>query len=147
MKGPAVFALLLTSLLASRLSSSQEPGSATAAPTASQAVNPMQIALLHWYKSDLATSFPVGNQPYGLAFDGANIWVANYFEGSVSKLRANDGQNLGTFKVGGEPLGVAFDGANIWVSNNTQFATTVTKLRASDGTNLGTFNVGAASFW
>jgi DNA-binding beta-propeller fold protein YncE len=51
-----------------------------------------------------------------VTFDGANIWVTNS-SGSVRKLRASDGANLGTFPVGTNPLGVAFDGANIWVAN------------------------------
>jgi DNA-binding beta-propeller fold protein YncE len=38
----------------------------------------------------------VGNFPYALAFDGANIWVANYDSNNVTVLRASDGTNLGT---------------------------------------------------
>ena len=52
-----------------------------------------------------------------MAFDGANIWVANTVDGTVTELRASDGATLGTFKVGIGPTGVAFDGANIWVAN------------------------------
>jgi hypothetical protein len=59
----------------------------------------------------------VGAQPSGVAFDGANIWVVNS-NGTVTKLRASDGTNLGTFNVGASPGGgVAFDGANIRVTN------------------------------
>ena len=77
----------------------------------------------------------------GLAFDGANIWIANPHQHSVTKLRARDGVKLGSFNVGLSPgLGLAFDGANIWVSNS--FDNTITKLRASDGANLGTFPTG-----
>jgi hypothetical protein len=64
---------------------------------------------LHWYK--------VGQNPLGMAFDGANIWTANFSDGTVSKLRASDGKNLGTFYVSGAPIGVTFDGGNIWVSD------------------------------
>jgi hypothetical protein len=31
-------------------------------------------------------TFLVGSGANGIAFDGANIWVANYFSDSVSKL-------------------------------------------------------------
>ena len=48
--------------------------------------NPLQIALLHWYNTNLTTTFDVGTVPYGVAFDGANIWVANSNSGTVSKL-------------------------------------------------------------
>ena len=64
-----------------------------------------------------SVKFAVGNIPIGIAFDGANIWVANSSSSTVTKLRASDGETLGTFVVGGPPAGVAFDGANIWVSN------------------------------
>lgn len=102
--------------------------------------NPAQVAILHWYPANLTTSFPVGNTPAGIAFDGANIWVANDFSNSVTELRASDGLTLGTFPVGANPNGVAFDGANVWVANYN--SNSVTELRASDGLTLGTFAVG-----
>jgi DNA-binding beta-propeller fold protein YncE len=89
-----------------------------------------------------------GATPFGVVFDGANIWVANNFFGSptanVSKLRACDGKLLGTFPVGVGPVGIAFDGANIWTANGNDG--TVTKLRASDGKLLGTFPVGMGPY-
>ena len=36
----------------------------------------------------------------GVAFDGANIWVANGGSNTVTKLRASDGALQGTFSVG-----------------------------------------------
>jgi hypothetical protein len=72
-----------------------------------------KAALLQWYRQD----FAVFSGPIGVAFDGANIWVANALSNTVSKLRASDGTSLGTFTVGSGPSGVAFDGANIWVAN------------------------------
>ena len=67
-----------------------------------------------------------GNGPQGIAFDGANIWVANFASDNVSKLRASDGANLGTFATGNYPVGIAFDGANIWVTND--FSDSVSKF-------------------
>jgi DNA-binding beta-propeller fold protein YncE len=64
-------------------------------------------------------TFAVGAAPKGVVFDGANIWVANSDDGTVTKLRASDGSNMGTFLVGSGPEGVAFDGANIWVANRS----------------------------
>src|SRR5580658_2537719 len=107
--------------------------------------NPLKIALLKWYQANTTTRFKVGSQPYGVAFDGANIWTANFGDNTVTKLRANDGEVLGTFKVGAAPYGVTFDGANIWVSNVGDG--TVSKLQASNGKNLGTFTVGATPGW
>ena len=87
-------------------------------------------------------TFGVGRNPAGLAFDGANMWVANESDNSVTKLRASDGLNLGTFPVRGaiQPNGVVYDGADIWVTgygNNT-----LVKLLAANGTVLGTFPAG-----
>ena len=124
----------------------QEAGAARRQPpTVTQPVNPLRVALLRWYRANTTTRFTVGSQPYGVAFDGANIWTANFGDGTVTKLRANDGEVLGTFKLGGAPYGVTFDGANVWVSNQGEGA--VTKLRATDGKALGTFAVGPFPGW
>ena len=66
-------------------------------------------------------TYSVGNGPLGVAFDGANIWVANSADGMVRKLQATTGAVLGTFHVGnfGGAVGLAFDGANIWVTSET----------------------------
>jgi len=102
-------------------------------------INPLQVALLKWAPIS-GLSFPVGTAPYGVAFDGANVWVANIGTNNVTKLRASDGAVQGTFGVGSGPHGVAFDGTNIWVANFN--SNSVTKLRASDGAVQGTFSVG-----
>src|SRR4051794_1420925 len=60
---------------------------------------------------DARRVFPVGNAPRWVAFDGANIWVTNYFSNNVTKLRASDGAPQGTFNVGIGPEGIVFDGA------------------------------------
>jgi hypothetical protein len=41
-----------------------------------------KAALLQWYRQD----FAVGSGPSGVAFDGANIWVANFGSNTVSKF-------------------------------------------------------------
>ena len=83
--------------------------------------------------------FTPGANPFRVAFDGANIWVANYDHNNVTKLRASDGAVQGTFAVGTSPVGVVFDGANIWVANS--MSNNVTKLRASDAAVEGTYEV------
>jgi hypothetical protein len=99
----------------------------TGMATQGAATNPLQIALLRWYPANQGgATFNVGLFPYAVAFDGANIWVANAGTNNVTKLRASDGANLGTFSVGSYPIGVAFDGANIWVANGG--SSSVTKL-------------------
>jgi len=46
----------------------------------------MEIALLKWYDTNKVTTFAVGANPNGIAFDGANIWVTNSASNTVSKL-------------------------------------------------------------
>src|SRR5438046_1661829 len=89
----------------------------------------------------MVQTFPVGNAPLGVVSAGADIWVANSSDNTVTKLRAADGALLGTFPTGSLPVRLAFDGNNIWVTNNV--GATVTKLRESDGALQGTFGVGS----
>jgi len=83
-------------------------------------------------------TYTVGKQPNGMAFDGANIWVANEGTNTVSKVRASDGAILGTYTVGYFPRSMAFDGTNIWIAGQQN---TVSKLRASDGATLGVYTL------
>jgi hypothetical protein len=57
--------------------------------------NPLQIVLKRWYRVNSTTTFAVGTDPSGMAFDGVNIWVTSYVDATVTKLRANDGTVLG----------------------------------------------------
>jgi DNA-binding beta-propeller fold protein YncE len=107
-------------------------------------LNPLQVGLLSWYGGSQPNNISVGVDPAAVAFDGANIWVANAASNSVTKLRASDGTLLGTFAVGSAPVAVAFDGANVWVVNTG--SKNVSKLRASDGAGLGAFAVGDNPF-
>jgi len=141
-----VMALCLSLLLGAApiVARSQEqsdiaPGS-TLGGVVSSNLNPLQVALLHWYGANQTTSFTVGSSPFGIAFDGANVWIANFSSNNVTKLRANDGASLGTFTVGTSPSTLAYDGANMWVANT--HSNNVTKLRGRDGALLGTCTVG-----
>ena len=101
-------------------------------------LNPLQIATLRWSGSyalpDISGAF---TGPMGIAFDGANMWVANNLSSYVTKIRTSDGAIINTYGVQGNPWGVAFDGYYIWVTNYV--SNTVSKLRASDGAASGTF--------
>ena len=59
----------------------------------------------------------VGTNPYGVAFDGSHMWVANYDDDTVSKINVSTDGVTATVTVGTAPFGVAFDGSNIWVTN------------------------------
>ena len=105
------------------------------APAGGVSLAAMRAALLQWYPQ----TFSVGQGPFGVAFDGANIWVANNEANSITELQASTGVVVGTYAVGEEPVGVAFDGANIWVANFD--GGNVTKLLASTGAVVGTYSV------
>ena len=79
------------------------------------ALSPQARAVSPQAADVVVQKFRVGSGPIGLAFDGANIWVVNQNDRTVTKLRASDGTNLGTFGVGQTPQGAAYDGTNIWV--------------------------------
>ncbi len=77
--------------------------------------------------------YPAGRSPSQLAFDGTNIWVLNFVnDGTVTKLRASDGQPLGVYPVGPWPSRLVTDGYSVWVSSRSG----TTRLRASDGVPL-----------
>jgi hypothetical protein len=95
-------------------------------------------ALLRWY--EIGETFPAGDDPSALAFDGTNIWIANSNANSiVTRLRASDGACVDPchFFVndGAIPKALAFDGANIWVASAFSGGGpgSVTRLRAADG--------------
>ena len=64
-----------------------------------------------------AATVTVGDQPWGVGFDGSNMWVANYGDGTVSKIDVSTNTVTATVTVGDQPYGVGFDGSNIWVTN------------------------------
>jgi hypothetical protein len=122
---------------------SQGPTGATGAqgpqgPAGPSSPNPLQVALLRWYPANLTTQFTMTAPPYGITFDGSNIWVS-IGDGTLTKVRASDGTILGNFSAGlGSGAGLmCFDGANVWVTS--YYNNAVVKMRASDGAILGTF--------
>ena len=91
------------------------------------------VIRVHVSDSEIAGPYNVGADPRGIAFDGANMWVANSGQLSVTKLRASDGAFLGSFAECincGNPLQVAFDGAQMWVTTSSG---NVKQYRVSDG--------------
>lgn len=103
------------------------------------------LGSLRWDLLRAQRVFNIGNQPYGIAFDGANMWVVEFNGSTVKKIRASDGADLGTFTVGNALRFIAFDGANMWVTSTTP-SEGVIKVRVSDGAVLGTFPTPNAAF-
>lgn len=92
--------------------------------------------------SKVLGTYPIGNAPIALAFDGSNIWVANQDDDTVTKLSVSTGvESPGSpYNVGDGPVALSFDGANIWVAN--KHSANVMKLNVSTGAVLGTYPVG-----
>ncbi|HKB15345.1 MAG TPA: hypothetical protein VKF62_04735, partial [Planctomycetota bacterium] len=64
----------------------------------------------------LAT-FPVGDSPVGIVYDGQRIRVANSGSHTVSRLRVNDGVVVSTVQTGKGPFGLLWSGGAIWAAN------------------------------
>ncbi|HWZ84211.1 MAG TPA: hypothetical protein VNW47_16405 [Terriglobales bacterium] len=100
-------------------------------------INFDQAATLRWYADNAITSFPIGNSPAGIAFDGACMWVASRNDLNVTKIHVNDGTIERVTDLGTHAGNVAFDGFNIWVvlPDTNQLA----KVSAADGVVVGKF--------
>jgi len=81
--------------------------------------------------TNITTGF---SAPYGVIYDGGNIWVTDLNDASLKKLDSS-GNIILTVLVGNSPRHPAFDGTNIWVPDN--HSNTVTVVRAT-GTLSGT---------
>lgn len=86
-----------------------------------------------------------GNNPNGVAFDGTNVWVANYGSNTVTKINASTGAVIGTYGVGVNPRGVAYDGFRIWVANSG--SNTVTQIVPATGVVALTCSVGSTPYF
>ncbi|MDO8604625.1 MAG: peptidoglycan DD-metalloendopeptidase family protein [bacterium] len=78
--------------------------------------------------------YPVGSEPWGVAFDNVtnSVWVTNYYSNTVSKVDINTGARV-DFDVRGRLLGVAFDNVtnSVWVANGS--INTVSKVNINTG--------------
>jgi len=83
----------------------------------------VRAALLQWYPKTC------GTRPWGVAFDGTNIWVTNWYGNNVTKLQASTGTVLGNYPTANQGHGIAFDGTYIWVAT----AGNLVKILASTG--------------
>jgi YVTN family beta-propeller protein len=83
---------------------------------------------------------PVGASPGALAWDGANLWVANREDGSIQQINPLTGIVVQTIPAGDYPNSLFWDGANLWVTNYND--NTVMKMDPYAGAVLATIPVG-----
>ena len=72
---------------------------------------------------------PVGSGPYGIAFDGDYIWVAQSEESTLAKINPADATVIRTRALTPNSFSeaLAFDGQDLWVAN--AFSGTVSRVR------------------
>ncbi len=67
--------------------------------------------------------------PYGVAFDGTDIWVTNKISENVSRIDPTTGVGVNiALVVDGGPTALAFDGTSMWIAN-TASPTLMSKIR------------------
>ncbi len=88
----------------------------------------------------LVRTIPLSASWFGIAADGAHLWVANGNARTVTELSASTGNVIRTIPVKDAPYGITADGSNVWTANSN--SGTVTKIDGSTGTVIGTVRVG-----
>jgi DNA-binding beta-propeller fold protein YncE len=77
------------------------------------------------------------NAPYGVTYDGANIWVTNGNVQYVTKILASTGAVVGTYLSGVYSNFMAFDGTNLWATIVSPQS--VMELNPSTGAVIATY--------
>ena len=83
----------------------------------------------------VATNIGLFNQPSGMLYDGAHMWMTDAGDDRLIKFNSN-GTILQSISVGDLPLYPAFDGTNIWVPNASSGTVTVVRVKDSQGNPL-----------
>jgi streptogramin lyase len=91
-------------------------------------------------RGDKLSTFGVGDEPRALLFDGNALWVANFFDNTLTKLAVSAcdsspeqcGQTLGTFQVDDLPVAMAYDGNAVWVASSLQRTLSVVDPASGD---------------
>jgi hypothetical protein len=73
----------------------------------------------------------------GMLYDGANIWVTEFFAHTLHKLNS-DGSIAQSITVGTNPFYPVFDGTNIWVPDTGSNSMTVVRVKDAGGNPLAT---------
>ena len=70
----------------------------------------------------VVSTYSVGSNPEGIAYDSHHIWVTNRGDGTVTELTDPGGSVVATYPTGagagGQPIGIAYDGKYMWIANS-----------------------------
>jgi hypothetical protein len=93
----------------------------------------------------IAQTVPVGSGASSPVFDGTNIWVPNFFDDSITVVRASTGQVLATLTGNGlnSPQEAAFDGERVLVVNGDP-GDSVSLWKAADLSPISSLAIGGA---
>ena len=83
--------------------------------------------------------FRLPNVPTAMLLVGDDLWVANQFTGTVTRV-GPDGAILGDYPAGSKPIALAYDGTHLWAAN--QEAATLTQLDPATGAIVNSFSPG-----
>lgn len=81
----------------------------------------LRAALKQWASPSFApgATTTVGDEPRSVESDGADLWVANYNDATVSRVRGSDGKLLETWTNAEFPVGVLVARGRIFITGNT----------------------------
>src|SRR5262245_55904650 len=84
----------------------------------------------------------VGNGPTGVDVDvgTGEVWVANTFDQTVSRIRANGGTSVQNYPAGADPGAIAVGAGAVWVASKSDGE--IVKLDPSNGQLLARISVG-----
>ena len=76
-----------------------------------------------------------------MAFDGTNLWITHYYDGTVTIVRPRDGAVVSTIQLGrgAHPHSLAFDGLSMWVGEDNG----AYKISTQDFNIQGAISMGA----
>ena len=83
------------------------------------------FALSGLFGGPKVATYPVGASPRALLFDGQSLWVANFFDSTLTQLSAGGcagnpdpcGHAVNTYKVDNQPVALASDGKSLWIAS------------------------------
>jgi len=79
----------------------------------------------------LTTIESPGPQPYGLAWDGTNLWVSDRTDRKIHQVGPDDGRVLFSIAFDGDLTGTAWDGGHVWQAD--QNSRTISRIDPGTG--------------
>ncbi len=84
------------------------------------------LALGGLFGGPKVATYPVGDSPRAVLFDGKSVWVANFLASTLTQLSATGcanssdpcGKASNTFITDKLPVGLAFDGQSLWIASS-----------------------------